>query len=483
MRTALIAFIVSVCLLAGTFHPSVIAPASADFAAIDSYLDAQRKAQRIPGMAVVIVKEDRVIYQQGYGEAAPGRAVTIQTPFILGSTSKSFTALAVMQLVDAGKLDLDVPVMHYLPWFTLTDTNAAQQITTRMLLNHMSGLPTSAGEDRLAENDNEPEALYRKVHGLSQVVLAHRPGTTFEYCNSNYDILGLLIETASGQSYGEYIETHIFDPLGMHHSYTARLAAEGDHLAAGYRYWFGLPFPAGQTPFSYANLPSGKLIVSAADLGPYLMAQLNAGRYQSLQLVSTEGMRLMHTPVLGSYAMGWASQGSLLAHNGAIPDFGSSFLLDPQRKIGLALLWNVNTGGGNIPAYGLAGNVWRLLTDQQPEPIPTDLTYTNYLSLLGGLLVLELIWLAVSLKLLSAWRSKPVKIQRKVRVSILAALVQVGLCVILIMMLIQQQRPLPVMFLFVPDLTVLAMLFLALALLWSGLFPALAFWRGKKVEA
>ena len=112
---------------------------------IDAYIHTRMQAAHIPGLALGIVRGKEVVYLKGYGIAGPdGRSVTPQTPFILGSTSKSFTALAVMQLVEAGKIDLDAPVTKYLPWFRTADAAALARITVRNLLHQDSGLPVDA---------------------------------------------------------------------------------------------------------------------------------------------------------------------------------------------------------------------------------------------------------------------------------------------------------------------------------------------------
>src|SRR5512138_1914844 len=111
-----------------------------DLEAIDAFLQAQVKANRLPGLAVAIVQGDKIIFAKGYGEAARDKPVTPQTQFYIGSVTKGFTALAIMQLVEQGKLELDVPVQKYLPWFRVADPEASSKITVRHLLNHTSGL-------------------------------------------------------------------------------------------------------------------------------------------------------------------------------------------------------------------------------------------------------------------------------------------------------------------------------------------------------
>ena len=112
-----------------------------DLGAIDRYIAGEMRAARVPGLALAIVQDGRIVYLQGYGAADPsGRPVTPQTPFIIGSLTKSFTALAVMHLVEAGKIDLDAPVQRYLLGFRLADPAASAQITVRQLLNQTSGI-------------------------------------------------------------------------------------------------------------------------------------------------------------------------------------------------------------------------------------------------------------------------------------------------------------------------------------------------------
>src|SRR5213593_3118834 len=139
------------CLLALLTLPFTLLSVSAaahstepDIASIDAYISAQMQSNHIPGVALGLVHNDQIVHLRGFGEAdQSGRAVTPQTPFILASVSKSFTALAIMQLVEAGKIELDAPVQRYLPWFRVADPVASARITVRHLLYHTSGIPSS----------------------------------------------------------------------------------------------------------------------------------------------------------------------------------------------------------------------------------------------------------------------------------------------------------------------------------------------------
>ena len=148
------ACLLALLVLASTALPVAAATRSNEpnFAQIDAYVSTQMQMMRLPGLALGIVHGDQIVHLHGFGEAdQSGRAVTAQTPFVIGSMTKSFTALAIMQLVEAGKVQLDVPVQRYLPWFRVADPTASSRITVRNLLNQTSGIPTSAGVAFLTE--------------------------------------------------------------------------------------------------------------------------------------------------------------------------------------------------------------------------------------------------------------------------------------------------------------------------------------------
>src|SRR5688572_31620792 len=163
-----------------------------DFAAVDTYISTRMKELGIPGAALVIIQGDRIAHLKAFGVAdASGRPVTPQTPFFTGSTGKSFTALAIMQLVEAGKIKLDAPVQTYLPWFQVADADASEMITVRQLLNQVSGLPQSIGQKQVANGDLSDSAIENNVRALGQIDLIAPPGERYEYSNANYVTLGM----------------------------------------------------------------------------------------------------------------------------------------------------------------------------------------------------------------------------------------------------------------------------------------------------
>jgi CubicO group peptidase (beta-lactamase class C family) len=378
-KSALILFALCLALMAlstpGYAQPSA---AEADCSAVDDSLEVQRQALDIPGMAVSIVQGDQVAYLGSYGAAdSDGRPVTPQTPFQIGSTTKSFTALAVMQLVEAGLVELDAPVQTYLPWFTTADPAASAQITIRHLLNQTSGLSTATGRDEFAVSDLSDQAIENSVRALADVELTAAPGTTHQYCNSNFTIAGLVVQVVSGQSYETYMQEHVFDPLEMRHTFTAQEPAEQDGLATGYVTFLGIPMRR-ETPFNRGSLPNGYLFSSAEDLAHYLIAQLNDGRYDAASLLSVAGMSAMHTAAVPtgtsgeSYALAWYvgtyAGTPVIFHSGDNANYAAFLLMAPEEDLGIALLINVNGWKVNHAAQQLSEGVLAILLDKAPSP-------------------------------------------------------------------------------------------------------------------
>lgn len=377
-------------------------------AEIDRYVAATMHSARIPGLALAIVESDRIVYLKGYGRADPsGRPVTPQTPFMIGSITKPFTALAVMQLVDAGRIELDAPVQRYIPWFRVADPRASAQITVRQMLTMTSGLPQSYETQLWTDRDDG--ALERVVRLLGTTALARRPGA-FGYSNANYDTLGLLVQIVSGLSYEAYVRQQIFAPLEMRTSFLSQDEAMAHGMASGYRWWFGIPVPA-TFPFHRAELPAGYIISSAEDMGRFLIAQMNGGCYGDRRVLSAEGMTLMHRePARGTYGIGWeslrASGHRLIGHDGGTPNFQSSVFFDPDARVGVFVAANVmnaldtfSSPSGASPLDGLTARdmAQRVLALAADRPVPPPGRGHERLTIVFDLAVLILTGVLVSL--------------------------------------------------------------------------------------
>lgn len=382
--------------LLSAVRPTTAAPAiDAPYAErIDAFVMQQMQRHGLPGMALALVDGDQVVFMKGYGKAdQTGRPITPQTPFLLASVSKPMTAAAVMQLVEAGQVELDAPVQRYVPDFRVADPVASGQITVRHLLLHTSGLPVTACDTRA-----DAGTLAEYVAELQTVTLAAPVGTRHSYCSGNYNVLGRIIETVSGQSFGSYIEQHIFAPLEMQQSFTTEQEARQAGLAQGYQWFFGLLAPTNHR-FNPSQLPSGFMISSAEDMTHFLIAQLNGGRYAATNLLSANSTAAMQSPGTsrgrnGSYGLGWviAPVGDVPAvwHDGSAFNYRTLLLMQPETQRGAVLLLNSFGLVQEASAYSeIQAGVARLLAGLEPAP-SSGLT-------LGTLYLLIDLVLAVSL--------------------------------------------------------------------------------------
>jgi CubicO group peptidase (beta-lactamase class C family) len=391
----------------------------ATFDAIDAYIEGQMRRLKIPGLSLAIVEGDQIVHLRGFGRTRPGgETPTPQTPFLIGSVTKSVTALAVMQLVEGGKVNLDAPVQHYLPWFQVADPEASARITVRHLLNQTSGMSTLAGMICVDDSDDSPDATEHQARAFSTLKLNRPVGASFQYCNLNYNLLGLVIEAASGQSYAEYVQEHIFTPLDMRHTYTSQVRAKQNGLAMGHRYWFGIPIAAHNIPIPPSSLPAGGLISTSEDIAHYLIAHLNSGRYGEAQIISSAGIDELHRDVaeqrvLGTsvtaYGMGWfvdkLDGTKLVSHGGNVPDFSAFVGLLPEQKKGVVLLVNADHGFPFI-LMEVGEGVAALLAGQQAPPI--RLGFLPWMMRASALIpLLQIVGVVTTLRRLRCWRRDP----------------------------------------------------------------------------
>jgi CubicO group peptidase (beta-lactamase class C family) len=370
-----------------------------DLEAIDAFVADQMAQHRIPGLALVITQGDRVIHRRGFGTAGDGRPVTPQTPFHIGSISKSFTALAVMQLAEQGEIDLDAPVRAYLPWFRIADAEASQNITVRHLLHQTSGL----SEETYMADLPADATLEEAVRDLRHAEPVDPPGAAFHYFNPNYATLGLIVETIAGQPYGDYVQEHIFAPLAMTHSAAMPERIARMDVAQGHGVLFGFPIPRRQATMAH-NMPEGGLVSTADDMAHFLIAQNEGGLYQGHRVLSAEGVAQLHRPDTPGappgegYAMGWIAEPrngtSILHHGGSLENFRAFAWLLPEQSYGFAVLINQN---GFVPAMlaysDIPEGIADLLTDEEPSAgLAMRTFYWGFTVIFAAVVALDLCW-------------------------------------------------------------------------------------------
>ncbi|RUL49425.1 serine hydrolase domain-containing protein [Lysinibacillus antri] len=415
IKRIVILLCMTLLLLSGTLEMYVEAEGKeGKYQHIDSYLQNQMEVQAISGLAYAILQEDKIVHIKAFGKADTDISLTVQTPMKLASVSKSFTSLAIMQLVDQGKIDLDASIKQYIPWYRLENEEAATSITIRHLLNQTSGLPSEVviGKDLMKRSLEETVRLMKKVD------LIHPTGTKFEYSNLNYVSLGLVVEYVTGMQLADYIETQILTPLNMNTSYTSIEEAKKNGLSKDFTSWFGKLLPTKTIMSDMPNfLASGYMVSSVEDMGKYLLMYMNKGTLAGQKLVSEKGIQTLHTPsetakmylddeFFGNYAMGWWQrkvQGTtVIGHSGDLFSAArTDMYIIPEKKIGVVILTNTNTGtfapgDSHISTDGVIS----MLLGKEPQ-VDKTLSFKSYYMIFDMIVVTifaGLLWYSFRLK-------------------------------------------------------------------------------------
>lgn len=309
---------------------------------VDTYVEAQRVEQKIPGVALLVVKDGQIVKSQGYGLANVEHQVPVtnETIFQSGSMGKQFTAAGVMLLVEDGKLALDDVVNKYLesapqPW---------QAITVRHLLSHTAGLgdyPKSFDLKRDYTEDELLSAIYASK-------LAFEPGESWSYSNLGYVTLGILIHKVSGKFYGDFLDERIFRPLGMT---ATRIISESEvvpHRSAGYRLVDGKLANQEWVSPTMNSTADGSLYFNLVDLAKWdaALAGEQLLRKSSLDAMWTPIVLTSGKPSKERYGFGWSLEDvrghRVVQHGGAWQGFTTFIIRFPNDRLSVVVLTNLS---------------------------------------------------------------------------------------------------------------------------------------------
>ena len=337
---------------------------SAQLEAIEKTIDQKRQELGIPGIALVIVKDDQIIYLKGLGlkDFEKKIPVTPDTRFAIGSASKAFTGMLAVMSADEGKLSLEDSPKKYLPYFTLRDQDAAAKITLRDLLSHRSGLNRT--DLAMATGVLNREEII-KVAGMAKPTA--KLGEKFQYQNVMYAAAGEAIARAQNSTWDDLIANKIFKPLGMKNSdTTAEAMQKARDYSFGYDYNAATKVTRRLPQRSIvAAAPAGAINSSARDMAQWVRLMLGNGVLDSKRLVSEKGFdELVHKQMnVGGpvdYGLGWFIRQwnghKVLEHGGNIDGFNSQVAMMPDQKLGFVLLTNVTASSLGSVAMD---TIWR----------------------------------------------------------------------------------------------------------------------------
>jgi CubicO group peptidase (beta-lactamase class C family) len=360
---------------------------SAELSELKQFCEMLLEAWHVPGLAVAVVKDSQLILCEGYGVRHMDNPtpITPDTLFPIASCTKAFTAMSLGLLVDAGRLEWDRPLKHYMPTFKMWDAFTTERLTPHDLLSHRSGLP---GHDMLwyASNFDRRE-IFKRLQFLEPNCDLR---TTFQYQNLMYTITGLLVEEISGMRWEDFVQKQIFNPLGMIRSnFSTAITQQSANFASPHFYRAdqlkAIPFLQ-QNEQVHGTGAAGNICSCVEDLAKWLGLHLNHGKIGDQELVSRETLEQMHTPHIfiddkigrdrfgyefTSYGLGWGMHSYkgqfLVEHDGMTDGFYSLISFMPRRQIGIVAL-------SNCDAY---------YNPVQTNRVPDIITNTLYDRLLG----------------------------------------------------------------------------------------------------
>jgi CubicO group peptidase (beta-lactamase class C family) len=357
LRTVRLIALLSLALLI----PQITRAQQAPLQGFDDYASQAMRAWEVPGVAIAIVKDDKVVFAKGYGVRKLGDPAPVneRTVFAIGSASKAFTAAAVAMLVDEGKVKWDDPAAKHLPGLQLFDPYATRELTVRDLLCHRSGL--ERGDLLWYGSSYDRNEILRRVRHLKP---SWSFRNTFGYQNIMYLAAGQTVQAVSGKSWDDFIRQQIFARLGMTASSTSITAlAKSDNVATPHA---KVEEKVQAVPWRNIDniAPAGSINSNVTEMAQWVRLQLGEGAYQNERMISSGTMKEMHTPQtiirheppwslfypeahFLAYGLGWFLHDyrgrKVIEHGGNIDGMSALVAMLPEERLGLVVLTNLNS--------------------------------------------------------------------------------------------------------------------------------------------
>ncbi|MFN0182119.1 MAG: serine hydrolase domain-containing protein [Gemmatimonadales bacterium] len=360
-----------------------------------AWLDGQMAYRGLPGIAVGVVRDQQLVWAKGFGFAdlKAKRPMSPSTLFRMASHSKLFTAMAIMQLREQGKLRLDDPVVKHLPWFAFKPVGDDDgEITVEELLTHASGLPREAG-DHWSSNRFPTGEEIKRLMADRQAALP--PASRWKYSNLAYAVAGMVVEAVSGESWSDYVRRHLFAPLGM-------AASSVDQEVPGLTVGYGRRMPDGTRaviPFIDARGMGAATGVTSnvEDMAKFVSAQFRAGKMGGSQVLSTSSLRLLHRVrsveedwTFGSGIGFWISRikdRTYVGHGGGYLGNTTNTLIQLDDKVGVIVLTNTNDSDPSAIARQLMATVGAAVAKAaapKPKVVAWDPAWERFVGLYRG---------------------------------------------------------------------------------------------------
>ena len=336
--------------------------------AIEALFNEYIEKFRLTGLEVGVVMDNEIVYAKGFGvrNSETQEPVTAESLFHMASISKPFVATGIMQLVERGKIDLDEPVVTYLPYFKLDDERY-NQITIQQILSHVSGMPDVMGEYGWDQPEYDDQALERYVRSLEDREMLFNQGEEFSYSNMAYEVMGDVIAKVSGLTFEAYMDENIFTPLEMDNSTFLKMEVPPELETSPH-------FISGSVsdvyPYNRAHAPSSTLHSNVLEMSNWAIANMNRGTFKGKQILSESSYDLLWKPYFQiSYeraiGLGWfignGGEQLRIFHGGADVGFRTYLVMLPDEATAVVVLANNERSDPRI----MADQVLEIITDHK----------------------------------------------------------------------------------------------------------------------
>lgn len=337
---------------------------------IDTAIQRIMNENQVVGLSVAVVKKDKIIFSKAYGykDLENKTALSSSDLFRIASISKSFSATSIMQLVEQKKINVDQDVSELIGFKVRNPKFPDRIITLRSLLSHLSSINDSQGYFSLDAINPEKNPNWAKCYN------DYEPGSKWQYCNLNFNMIGTIIERVSGERFDQYVRHHILEPLGLYGGYAvdsldrSRLANiyEFNTDSSKYILSTGAYNPRSEEIAAYTMgysapifSPTGGMKISAPDLAKYMIMHKNKGKYTGGRIISKKSASLMQTPAssLEQYGFALGQDQNLIpgkimtGHTGSAYGLFSAMYFDPKENFGLVIICNGTRGGGYVDGF------------------------------------------------------------------------------------------------------------------------------------